>query len=606
MNYLIVCPPLSQSSNEKTIIPLGIAYVYSSLKEVRDSVYALNLSAKENIEEYIKDVILKNNIGCFAIGGISQNYNIIKKILIYVKKINPKIITIVGGGLVTASPKLAIQGLINADIGIIGEGEYTIQEIADAIDGKRSYSEIRGIIYKDTNGDILQTPLREEIKFLDKLPFPNVDAFLDDTVKFDNILPTIIASRSCPFNCTFCFHTCGKTYRMRSLDNIFDEIDSIVSKHKISIILIQDELFSVNKKRLFEFCDRIKKYNIKWAAQTRVDQLSLDILYKMKDSGCTNISFGIESACDEILKGMKKNITIEQIENAFSMAKKVGLGPRGNILLGDKNETRTSFQKTIEWIKLHPDVDISFARIYILPGSELYEYAVKNGYIKNELDYWAAEFPYINITKMTDAEYDQCLFDIETVYNERIYMPNKCKVIEKNYNCYNVKVEYICNVCNKRQVITKSDFTWMEQNANICEECEEAYRLPLYMLLKDEIDFVLSEYLTKNRLYIYGAGMATNRFLYMCEILRSPKVIIVDSDPVKQGCRHYNVNVYSPDILNNCEVKTIYATTSNFSAISSISTYVEEKFPNIKEVTSFNKLIFDLLNEQSKKIMHIQ
>ena len=146
------------------------------------------------------------------------------------------------------------------DYGVIGEGEYTAAELIDAIINKKDFSRIKGIIYKDESGRIVRTQPRPEIEDIDSLPYPDYDGFNVDrylerhfpateyfrALGHDN--PRIIdmvSSRSCPFSCTFCFHTSGKKYRQRSLGSFFKEAEYVIQKYNANIIALNDELFSV-------------------------------------------------------------------------------------------------------------------------------------------------------------------------------------------------------------------------------------------------------------------------------------------------------------------------------------------------------------------------
>jgi len=159
-----------------------------------------------------------------------------------------------------------------ADFGVIGEGEITINELCSSLENSRKFSEIDGIIYKSGNFYIITKP-RKEIKNIDFIPWPDYKGF--EVEKYLRLSPPgisglnrqntvfMLASRSCPYNCTFCFHTTGKKYRQRSLDNFFEELDYMVSQYNIDFICMSDELFARDIQRVKEFCERIKRYKIR-------------------------------------------------------------------------------------------------------------------------------------------------------------------------------------------------------------------------------------------------------------------------------------------------------------------------------------------------------
>lgn len=182
-------------------------------------------------------------------------------------------------------------------------------------------------------------------------------------------------SRSCPYNCTFCFHSSGTKYRQRSLDSVFKELDMLTSKYTIKNIAITDELFAAKKEYVNEFCVRIKKYNIGFSVALRVDIVTRELLTMLKDSGCLSIGYGLESADNKILKSMRKNITIEQIENALILTNEVGINMQANFIFGDIAETVETSNNTINWWLAHNEFQINLRFIIVFPGTYLYKYA---------------------------------------------------------------------------------------------------------------------------------------------------------------------------------------------------------------------------------------
>jgi len=185
---------------------------------------------------------------------------------------------VVGGGIISGDPMPAMIAL-KADIGVIGQGEITMHELATALDNNLSYEEIPGLIFKSGVRYITTSP-RQEVKNLDDLPFPDYDGFSFPEymrqINYDAAY--IIASRSCPLKCTFCFHPSGDKYRKRSLDNIFQEIDYLVDTYHPKALIVSDELFAPKRDRVIEFCKRIAKYKISWSVQLRVCDVDEEML----------------------------------------------------------------------------------------------------------------------------------------------------------------------------------------------------------------------------------------------------------------------------------------------------------------------------------------
>ena len=196
----------------------------------------------------------------------------------------------------------------------------------------QNVSNVKGIVYKTPDG-YRQTAPREEIADVDSIPFPcyegfDMDLYLENQMVSDEyysfysdkprIMPMILG-RSCPYQCKFCFHPIGNKYRVRSLDNFFMELDQWKNKYAPTCILILDELFSASVERVYEFCERIKGYEIKWIVQMRVDIITKELLQTMRDAGCLSISYGLESFSPAVLKNMRKHISLADIENALKL-----------------------------------------------------------------------------------------------------------------------------------------------------------------------------------------------------------------------------------------------------------------------------------------------
>lgn len=423
MNFLIVTPKYVNVVGEHYHFPVGLAYISASLKKEGYNVHCLNLNHyDESVETILQREIIGKNIDIFCIGGLSAHFNKIIAVLNIARNIKPDMITIAGGGLISSEPALMLEAL-KLDFGIIGEGEETIAELADAIINKKDFRNVNGIVYVDKAEGLIMTPPRKEITDLDSVPWPDYDGFeMDKYVdmfipsSYHNLHPfdqprelPLIASRSCPYNCTFCYHPIGNKYRQRSLNSIFEELDYMAKRFKINILGVYDELFSTDRKRLEEFCERIKKYNLKWSVQLRVDRVDAEMLGMMKDAGCYYLSYGLESACDKILESMKKKITVSQIEKALKLTREAGIGIQGNFIFGDSAETWETANETLEWWLNHKEYQIWLTPIETYPGTELYHRAVSKGVIPDRLKFIEDGCPIINVSSMSDEEYEKLM-----------------------------------------------------------------------------------------------------------------------------------------------------------------------------------------------------
>lgn len=424
-NILLVIPRYFSTPICGYIMPMGILYVSSALKASGVcNVYTLNLNHCVEDDRTVLSRVLEDwNIDIVGSGGISGQFIEIYPLFKTVKEIDPSIVTIAGGGMVTADPAVAMEGFGKyADVGVIGEGEVTVPELVDAIGNGKPYSQIKGLIYKE-DGQWVITEKRPDIMNLDELPLPDYAGFdydkylasngeVENGIKYSPV--AIIGGRSCKYNCTFCFHPSGSRYRQRSLDSIFSEIEYLLANYNVNYIALREELFASDQERVLEFCQRAKDYPIIWSIQLRVDSVNETIVKALKNSNCRYVFLGIESADNRILESMRKKITIEQVESALNMTISAGLDTRSTIILGDEVETVGSATTTLEWWKEHRKYSaIDLGLIIAFPGSALYNHARKNGRIPDPVQFLKDGCPVINLsTQMTDEEFASVASDV--------------------------------------------------------------------------------------------------------------------------------------------------------------------------------------------------
>jgi len=484
MKILIVIPRynLTTKVNYNYLFPLGLAYISSVIKKAGYDVNCLNLNHLNGpIEGIIVSCLNKKKYDVICTGHIGIGYHVIKKIIDSVRNHVTKPKIILGGAIITSEPKLIFESLL-PDYAVLGEGEITIVELLECIERNKDFNKVKGIMFKDNNSLII-TPEREPIQNLDSLPFPDFEGFgfskqLENMVTNDpwsnsnNLLDfprtyPILCSRCCPFSCTFCYHPLGKQYRKRSIKNVMKELELAIKKYNINIIVIFDDLFSADKNRLYEFCKEIKKlfkkYNFRgfWSCQLSVHNIDREMLTTLKDAGCSIISFGFESMSPVVLKSMKKPITPEQIDNAIRLCMEENMSIQGNFIFGDIAETTRTAYETLNYWKIHCKGQISMDFIQPYPGSEIYNYCVKKGIIKDKLEFIKnIEIQnFFNMTeKMSNKEIEKLKSDIlaALVKYRRSIFPISIKKMEGNKYEVKIKCPYCKEIINYRNFYIKN------------------------------------------------------------------------------------------------------------------------------------------------------
>lgn len=363
--------------------PLGISYIAAVLEQNKIDVKIIDASAMEMDWDQLEKEIEKISPDVVAITALTPTIEQALQSARIAKNILPESTVILGGYHPTFTFKELLKNDF-LDVIIIGEGEYTMLELIQALESGSELHQVNGIATRD-----FVTPPRKIIEDLDNLPFPARHLLPMDQYKILNIkLPTgtMISGRGCPYQCSFCSSAAmhGKKLRMRSAKNVVDEMEHLSNDHHTKMIAFMDDTFTVNKKRVEEICDEIKKRNLDvfWGCTTRVDTLSHRMLQKMSDSGCITLFMGVESADQQILDNVNKKITINKVKNAFELARNYDIRTIASVVLGMPGDSKENILKTIKFVKnLNPNYAIfSLATPY--PGTSFYKQAVSENLIK--------------------------------------------------------------------------------------------------------------------------------------------------------------------------------------------------------------------------------
>jgi len=402
MKALLLNPPFTDygglEGHGGKSLPLNLAYLASYLRKDQPEVEIKVLDCEGLGLTYpkIKEEIIKIRPDIVGITTPTPAFTQVLEICRLIKEeISPDIITILGGPHPTALPKETVAEK-NIDIGVVYEGEITFAELVGALDKKTSLREIKGIYFKDENGQVIQTEAREPIKDLDSLSFPARDLF-DTDLYFPpptkRISPwkagNMITSRGCPYQCTYCMASFmwQRKVRFRGIANVMSEIEECISKYGIREFNFHDELFTVSKKRTIEFCQEVVKRNLEiaWVCMIRVDFADEETLRWMKRAGCRKIMFGFESGSQMILDLMKKNVAMEKAEEAVRLVKKVGIKTAGNFMLGNIGETEETIRQSIDLAKKLNCDTMAFFVASPYPGTEFYQIAKQKGYFRPDV-----------------------------------------------------------------------------------------------------------------------------------------------------------------------------------------------------------------------------
>jgi len=372
MKIALIAPPYPLE--EAPSPPLGLCYIAGVCEaagvEVKIFDYIISKFSPEKLKNQL-DIFKPDIVGSTC---VTMNFFDAVKIIQLAKKYNPDIITIMGGPHVSFDYINILKSYPEVDIIVIGEGEKTIQELIYAVSNNKDIENVHSIAFK-RNNKIITTEKQELISNLDEIPLPARHLLSLSRYQALGFPASIITSRGCPNNCIFCQgrRMVGKKLRFRNVDLILDEIETLLNSG-MQMINIADDLFTANKKRVIEFCQKIKERNLSfiWSAFSRVNTVDLEILMAMKDAGCYAVSFGIESGNQDILKIIKKNITLDQARQATKWCKQSGIRTHASFMVGLPGESPETLLNTKKFAD-ELEIEYGFHFLSPFPGTTIRE-----------------------------------------------------------------------------------------------------------------------------------------------------------------------------------------------------------------------------------------
>jgi anaerobic magnesium-protoporphyrin IX monomethyl ester cyclase len=393
MNVVLINPNYRTKlgGNEKIsaiLPPLGIAYIAAVLKQNNISVSIIDMNAENLDIPSTMDKLFSMNPQLIGITSTTPQINKVYSLAREIKRLNKNIFIVVGGPHPTSLP---LEVIDNKDIDFVavGEGEITMLELCKALEKDKSYKKIDGLGFKYKRKVILNKP-RKLIDNLDDIPFPAIDLLPLNKYHsaYSKYKPfaNILTSRGCPGRCLYCNKQIfGFNVRMRSAQNIFNEIKYLNKKYGYKEFHIVDDLFTQDRKRVIDFCNLIKKEKLKiyWKLGNgvRVGSIDYELLKIMKQVGLYSLSFGIESGNQKILNNMKKGQTLQMCRNAVEWSNKLGLFTIGFFMIGNIGETKETILDTINFSKTLPLDVAQFSILVPFPGTEVRAIIEKEGKI---------------------------------------------------------------------------------------------------------------------------------------------------------------------------------------------------------------------------------
>ncbi len=410
--------------------PIGLAYLAGSLKKSGHKVKIIDsvgsaLDSKNSYGEKLlrygmdfDEIISSVPVDCDIIGisgMFSSEWNALVPLYKMIcQKFKNKFI-VAGGEHFTAAPEISMNYLPGLNAIALGEGEETIVQLVECIEKNGDLNNVSGLFFRKSKTKFVKTAPRLRLRQINDIPWPEWDGIpLEEYlsrgysygVNRGRSMP-MIASRGCPYSCTFCSNPLmwGTRWVARDVKDVVDEIEYYISKYKITNVDFYDLTAIVKKKWIIEFCEELinRKINITWQlpSGTRSEAIDKEVTPLLYESGCRNMNYAPESGSAKILTVIKKKIKLPNLHKSLMAANKSKINVKMNIIIGLPQETHLDIWKTLWSLVIYSfygAYDVSIGIFAPYPGSELYSQLVEKKRITHDTKFWD-KLSYVDITK---------------------------------------------------------------------------------------------------------------------------------------------------------------------------------------------------------------
>lgn len=301
--------------------------------------------------------------------------------------------TIFGGPHPTFFPQMIDNPAV--DIVCQGEGEYPLLDLMNAIDAKGSITQIQNLWVKE-DGKVFRNQMRDLVNDLDTFPTADRTIYYKYPFLRDNPSKMFIASRGCPYSCSFCHNATlqvmykdkGKYVRLRSPEKVVKEIKEIKEKYGMKIVKFMDDTFTLNKKWVNEFLDLFKKeVGLPFFCRVRIGHSDEEIIAKLKEAGCHSVFFGLETGIDSLRKEvLNKDFTNEQVIALAKLLKKYKLKFLTYNMVGIPGETT---EQALETVRLNARIRTDYPWCSIFspyPGTKIAQLVIEKGLVDKDFN----------------------------------------------------------------------------------------------------------------------------------------------------------------------------------------------------------------------------
>ena len=446
VNILLIHAKSKQKDRFVVYPPFGIMYLSSVLKNncYNVSIYDMNLHESREMSghlNHIKNIIETKKVSVIGIGGMTSSFVCVKELTAELKERYPKIPLVGGGLIISMSGRLVMENTL-LDVGCIGEAEEIIVELMDRIIHGKDMHDMEGLIIRREGGTLYYTQndyaysRRRKRSSLDYIPYPDHDAvdmgeYLKRQEPISNVMP-IFSGRGCPYHCTFCNSAIDKKPVKFSVNYVIKHMDYLNEKYGIIHFKFMDENFNLNRQWVIDFCRAIidgnKPYTFTTGNRNRAEKFDKELLEAMKAAHFYEVSIGVESLDDGILRKMNRGSVSRKIMDALKMIKDAGLDTTHiRCLYGFPADSKKSIYGSIRKGNAIGYKTL-FCMVMPLPGTRIYNHCVNTGLIADEVKFMEELYHgngYRNMTKFNSLDKVMSIINEANAYSEADYLRRK-------------------------------------------------------------------------------------------------------------------------------------------------------------------------------------
>jgi radical SAM superfamily enzyme YgiQ (UPF0313 family) len=391
MKIALINPPSPYLANDSAYPPSGLMYLSASIEEMGHSAVIIDLTGGINWEDKLYEI----EADLFGITCVTPNFNIVRKIAELLPHDRP---IVIGGAHPTFLPEDTLNNIRCSAI-VKGEGEIAIKEIL-----------------RDLEKGKLKTIYEGGLVNIDQIPKPA--RHLIDLHKYSpgGVKTTpIYTSRGCSFNCMFCSKVTGRNYRAMPINRIIEEVKEVIDLG-FDYILFGDDNIGINEERLRHLLNELKPLGIKFRLNQDVRNISEETLSLAVSAGCTEISFGIESGSEMMLRLMNKKTSVKDNIKAIQLTKKHGISTKAYFVVNFPGEDETTVRETLDFAQIAKPDKFLVSAFAPLPGSPIFHNPQKYGITWMSKD-WS---DYYLVGK--DGSFKPCFRTSELTFEKQIYL----------------------------------------------------------------------------------------------------------------------------------------------------------------------------------------